>query len=175
MVPVDVRVIDRTGKPVTDLTQKDFIVLENGVRQQIRHFSTESLVAEAPAPGGKPAIRTATSDVSVPIGEQTARIFLIVMGRGRLQPPAKGVDGMIHFVRERLLPQDLVAVMAWNRSTDFTTDHEQIALVLERFKKQHEKIEADLAHQFSGLAAHLRRHGDAGVGAGLDRLGLRRP
>jgi VWFA-related protein len=153
LVPVDVRVIDRQGKPVTDLTQKDFVILENNVRQQIRHFSTESLVAEAPEPGAKPAIRTATSDVSVPIGQQTARIFLIVMGRGRLQPPAKGVDGMIHFVRERLLPQDLVAVMAWNRSTDFTTDHEQIAQVLERFKKQHEKIESLLAQQFSGLAA----------------------
>lgn len=153
LVPVDVRVIDRTGKPVTDLTQKDFVILENGVRQQIRHFSTQALLPEETVPGTKPAIRTATSDVSVPIGSQTARIFLIVLGRGRLQPPAKGVDGMIHFVRERLLPQDLVAVMAWNRSTDFTTDHEQVATVLERFKKQHEKIEADLAHQFSGLAA----------------------
>jgi len=153
MVPVDVRVVDRTGKPVTDLTQRDFVILENGVRQQIRHFSTQSLVAETPEPGAKPAIRTATSDVSVPIGQQTARIFLIVLGRGRLQPPAKGVDGMIHFVRERLLPQDLVAVMAWNRSTDFTTDHEQIAQVLERFKKQHEKVESLLAQQFSGLAA----------------------
>src|SRR5262249_43057132 len=115
--------------------------------------STQSLVSETPRPGAKPVIRTPTSGVSVPLGEQTARIFLIIMGRGRLQPPANGVDGMMHFVRERLLPQDLVAVMAWNRSTDFTTDHEQVAQVLERFKNQHEKIEAALAQQFSGLAA----------------------
>ena len=78
---------------------------------------------------------------------------MIVLGRGRLQPPAKGVDGMLHFVRERLLPQDQVAVLAWNRATDFTTDHSQVADMLERFKKRHEAIEAALAMHFSGLAA----------------------
>jgi VWFA-related protein len=70
-----------------------------------------------------------------------------------LQPPSKGVDGALKFVRERLLPQDQVAVLAYNRATDFTTDHEKIAQVLERFKRNHVRIEALLRQQFSGLAA----------------------
>jgi VWFA-related protein len=177
LVPVDVRVTDRTGRPVTDLTQADFTVLENNVRQQIRHFSTLMLSPDLTVEP-RPIVRTAAGE---PLGAQTARIFLIVLGRGRLQPPAKGVDGMIHFVRERLLPQDRVAVLAWNRATDFTTDHEAIALMLERFRRSHERIEADLAMAFSGLAAiygsneipkHLQTSIDEIFG-GADRAPLR--
>ena len=150
LVPVDVRVTDRNGRPVTDLTQADFTVLENNVRQQIRHFSTLVLSPDLTV-DRRPIVRE--PGVAEPLGSQNARIFLIVLGRGRLQPPTKGVDGMIHFVRERLLPQDRVAVLAWNRATDFTTDHEAIATMLERFRRSHERIEADLAMAFSGLAA----------------------
>ena len=149
-MPVDVRVVDRAGTPVTDLTERDFVVLENGVRQPLSHFSTQTLAAEAT---GLPARLWRHTDPAPPIGTQTNRIFLIVLGRGRLQPPARGVDGMIHLVRERLLPQDVVGVMAWNRATDFTTDHAKVVEVLERFKKEHEKIESLLAQHFSGLGA----------------------
>jgi len=149
MVPVDVRVLDREGKPVTDLKQSDFTVLEDNAPQDIRHFSARGLVP-APVPAEtKPAVRTRGSS---PLGEQSARIFLIVLGRGRLQYPSKGVDAMIHFVRNRLLPQDQVAVLAFNRATDFTTDRARILDVLERFKRRHEDIEAMFKHQMGGLA-----------------------
>jgi VWFA-related protein len=46
-----------------------------------------------------------------------------------------------------------VAVFAWNRATDFTTDHEKLAQVLERFDRAHEDIEGLLAFHFSSLAA----------------------
>ncbi|HYN09573.1 MAG TPA: VWA domain-containing protein [Vicinamibacterales bacterium] len=151
LVPVDVRVTDRQGKPVADLSQNDFVILENGVRQQIKHFSVHALTPEPPADGVGP--RLPRGGVPAPLGRQNARIFLIVLGRGRLQPPARGVDGMLHFVRERLLPQDQVAVLAWNRATDFTVNHDQVADMLERFKKRHEAIESALAMHFSGLAA----------------------
>ena len=155
LVPVDVRVVDREGKPVTDLTASDFTVTEEGVRQQIRHFSTHAFTTEAaivgsgPAGPGTPAATLAADGLAT----QNRRVFLIVLGRGRLQPPAKGVDGMIHFVREKLLPQDQVAVLAWNRATEFTTDHATILALLERFKHAHEDIENKLKMRFSGLAA----------------------
>ena len=150
LVPIDVRVLDKEGKPVTDLTAADFTVLEDRRVQQVEHFWTQGLVraiANDPLPAlqRQPEART--------VGPQARRIFLIVLGRGRLQPPAKGVDGVLHLVRERLLPQDYVAVAAWNRATDFTTDHAKIAAVLERFKKLHEGIESRLRQQFSGLGA----------------------
>jgi len=138
LVPVDVRVLDKSGKPITDLEQSDFTVLEDGKPQQIRAFSSTTLT---PNDDVQPLQRTAWTNEPTP---QHRRVFLIVLGRGRLQPPSKGVDAAIHFVRNRLLPQDRVGVFAYNRATDFTRDHGYIASVLERFQRRHEAIEADL-------------------------------
>ncbi|MFO7693585.1 MAG: VWA domain-containing protein [Vicinamibacterales bacterium] len=149
IVPVDVRVLDRDGMPVTDLEQSDFVLMEDGSPQDIRHFSARRLVPMPVPAETTPAVRTRGSS---PMQEQSARIFLIVLGRGRLQYPSKGVDAMIHFVRNRLLPQDQVAVMAFNRATDFTTDRARILEVLERFRRRHEDIEAGFKHQTGGLA-----------------------
>src|SRR5436853_559153 len=76
LVPVDVRVLDRTGKPITDLTQADFTIFENGVRQDIRHFSTQSYTPETPAAGSAPTPRRAVTDDIAP---QNRRVFLIVL------------------------------------------------------------------------------------------------
>jgi VWFA-related protein len=149
-VPIDVRVLDSQGKPVTDLKQEDFIVLEDGVRQKITQFVPQALTSAAPSPETKLALR---NPAAAKVSSQNHRTFLLVLGRGRLQPPAKGVDGALKFVRERLLPQDLVAVLAWNRATDFTTDHAKVAQLLEQFKRKHESIESKLKHHFSGLQA----------------------
>src|SRR5687767_14526951 len=46
LVPVDVRVVDRDGKSITDLTQEEFSVLENGIVQPIKHFTLQSLAGE---------------------------------------------------------------------------------------------------------------------------------
>ncbi len=150
LVPVDIRVIDRQGKPVTDLTEADFTVVEDGRRQSISFFSSHSLVAAEPAPGALPLLRDPRATALAP---QNHRVFLLLLGRGRLQPPAKGVDAMLDFVEERLLPQDHVAILAWNRATDFTTNHAEIVAVLERFKKDHERVEASMKQHFSGLTA----------------------
>jgi VWFA-related protein len=127
VVPVDVRVLDREGKPVTDLEQRDFTVLEDGAPQEIRHFSARGLAPEPVPPEAKPAVRTSSSS---PTQKQSSRIFLIMLGRGRLQYPSKGVDALIHFVRNRLLPQDQVAVMAFNRASEFTTNRSATLQVL---------------------------------------------
>jgi VWFA-related protein len=79
-------------------------------------------------------------------------VFLVVFGRGRLQAPARGVDAVLRFLRERVLPQDVVAVLAYDRATDFTTDHARIARVVERFRGGHERIEQELREHLRGLA-----------------------
>ena len=150
LVPVDVRVLDRNGQPVTDLKESEFIVLENNVRQQVRHFSTTMFQPDKAPAAGQPLLRT---NETPQIGTQNRRVFLIVLGRGRLQPPAKGVDAALELIKKHLLPQDYVGVMAWNRATDLTTDHAKVEDVVERFKKNHEKVEALLRQHFSGLAA----------------------
>ncbi|MBE3034282.1 MAG: VWA domain-containing protein, partial [Actinobacteria bacterium] len=130
LVPVDVRVVDGSGKPVTDLKQEEFTIVEDGTRQEIRHFALQTFTPAEPVPGAALALRRD----AVSFEPQTNRIFLIVLGRGKLQEPSKAVDALLRFVRERLLPQDQVAVFAYNRATTFTTDHQMVARLLERFK-----------------------------------------
>ena len=151
VVPVDVRVLDRNGKPVTDLKREDFTILEDGVPQSILHFSFHQLT---PMPAGDPDVPL---DFRKPLGEtvtpQNRRIFLLVLGGGRQVGPVKGVEAAMKFVKERLLPQDQVAILAYNRATDFTADHTKVLQTLERYWDKHESIEAKMRHHFSGLQA----------------------
>jgi VWFA-related protein len=155
LVPVDVRVIDAQGRPVVDLKQEDFTIFEQGIRQDIRHFSLQVLTPEPPPPAGAPTVHKAAvpTDAAPGLAAQHSRTFLLVLGRGRLQYPSKALDALLQFVRVQLLPQDRVAVMAYDRATDFTTDHDQIGQLLERLRASHEAIEAAIAQQFRGLAA----------------------
>lgn len=148
LVPLDVRVLDRDGKPITDLKQSEFVVTEDGKPQTVAHFSMTSLVA-TPA-SDVPGLLRATA-VTESLKPPTRRVFLLVLGRGRLQGPSKGVEAMLQFVREQVLPQDQVAVLAWNRATDFTTNHAGLADLIEQFKAHHEEIDSRLAVWFSSL------------------------
>lgn len=151
VVPVDIRVVDRNGRPITDLKQEDFTITEDGVPQKIVHFSFQALTPMTGAAADAPL------DFRKPLGEtlspQNKRIFLVVLGSGRQVGPVKAVEAAMKFVKERLLPQDQVALLAYNRSTDFTADHKKVIETLQRYKDKHEWIEARLLHRFSGLAA----------------------
>ncbi|MBE3064700.1 MAG: VWA domain-containing protein [Spirochaetes bacterium] len=149
LVPVNVRVIDRAGKPVTDLKQTDFTLVEDGVPQQIRHFALETLATDSPQPGAKPVVRQAIS-----LLPQRHRIFVFALGLGRLEEPLKAITALLQFVRTRLLPQDQVAVFAYDRALPFTTDHQKVAETLERFKRFHEDIDFEIGQQLgpTGMA-----------------------
>jgi VWFA-related protein len=155
LVPVNVRVTDMKDQPVFDLTKDDFVILENGMRQEIRHFSVEKLTAQAPPPDQKALLRSISPLELIP---NTRRTFLILLGRGRIQRPFKSIDKIINFAKSDLLPQDQVAVFAYNRATDFSTDHARVIDVLERYKKYSDKIDAGLDLRMSGLAAIYGSH-----------------
>ena len=169
VVPVDVRVVDRDGKPIGGLTAADFTITEDGVPQKVAHFSFHELEAQADV------VPSATLDFRKPLGETVAppskRIFLIVLGRGRQVGPVRGVEAATKFIKESLLPQDQVALLAYNRSTDFTTDHKRLVETLERYRKNHESIEARLRQHFSGLAAvHASPDIPKGIQVDIDKI-----
>lgn len=153
MVPIDVRVLDGNGDPITDLKAEDFTILENGKRQQIRHFSTMALTAETRDPGTTPAFEQVLGPRTGGLTSQNRRVFLILIGRGRIIGPVKEIEALVDFVRTRLLPQDLVAVQAYNRATPFTSDHASVAQLLEQVRERNGLIERDLENWFGGLRA----------------------
>ena len=133
VVPLDVRVVDRQGRPVTDLTREDFIVSEDNVRQEITHFERQALTPGRPGPA--PA-RSSTAPFSVDL--QGRRVFYIELGRLWLGNPQFGlIEALTTFLRERLLPQDYAVVASFGRITDLTTDHEALAQVIERIAALH--------------------------------------
>jgi VWFA-related protein len=150
MVPLDVRVLDREGKPVTDLKQEDFTITENRVPQQIKHFFVNAMTADPASAAAAPALLKAPGPDLAP---QNRRLFLLLLGRGRLTGPSNELQAVEGFVKSKLLPQDQIAVQAYNRATDFTTNHARVVDVVKRFKERHTKIEAMLNQYFSGLRA----------------------
>ena len=170
LVPLDVRVLDRNGRPILGLTAADFTILENNTPQKIGHFSAIALATTAAVDGATTVRRTLPPE-NAPLAPQTRRLFLIALGRGFLQHPSRGLDGAMNFVRERLLPQDQVAVMAYNRATDFTTNRDQLVQVLDRFKLRHEAIEAKLRQHFGSWSAIYRGTGiPAEIQADIDAI-----
>ena len=157
LVPLDVRVLDRDGRPVTDLGRDDFTILENDEPQAIALFSASGLVPEPPPPSQAPNRSGLRQPPAAELSPQRGRTFLLIVGRGRIQEPFDGIGALMAFVRERLLPQDRVAVMAYNRITDFTTDHAQIAAVLKRLAEQHERIDALLQQWESGFGPRFAK------------------
>lgn len=149
LVPVTVHVVDKSGKPITDLKQSDFTITENGSPQQIRFFSSQDITPGAPPPDARLPIRT-----KVVLTPQNHRIFLIALGRGRLEDPSKTLTGLAAFVR-KLVPQDLVALFAHDRAISFTADHEKIAQAIERCRKAHADADLDVDSHLgpTGMAA----------------------
>jgi VWFA-related protein len=135
-VPIDVRVIDKDGKPIVDLRQEDFTVLEDGVPQAIAHFAAGMLVAKAPRAGLRARPETPAFTTASATAPQDYRVFLIVLGPRGLGDTTRHpetLDALLDFVRHKLLPQDQVALLAGNRASDFTSDHEKAAALLEAF------------------------------------------
>jgi VWFA-related protein len=157
LVPVDVRVVDGQGKPVTDLKQTDFTILEDNQPQTVSHFSYQTFRADASAGSTKLSPR---QSVATDLAAPTRRVFLIMFGRGHLQKPSNGIDAMVSLVHSSLLPQDLVAVYYLDRATDFTTDHAAIEALIERFKIGYESIESQLVSLVSQPGSV---YGSAGV------------
>jgi len=144
VVPLTVSVFDRNGLPVTDLKPSDFTIIENDKPREILNFFTQAFTPQPPpavAAAAPPALNRAQPNVVTP---DTRRVFLIALDFGRIQYPTKALDGAIGFVRDKLLPQDYVAVLGFHRATDFTTDHEKIVAILERYRKGHEEIVHDI-------------------------------
>jgi len=140
LVLVDVRVTLK-GKPVTDLTEKDFRVYEDGVPQTITSFSLEDIekLAQASATNGPPpTIDLDNLPPNVPPARilQDHRLTLLFFDVSSMQPDdlMRALKAATSFVRQRLTPADLVAVVTYTSNLrvvqNFTNDRDALSKAL---------------------------------------------
>src|SRR5208337_1685566 len=168
VVLVDVRVTAK-GKPVTDLEAKDFRVFEDGVPQTITSFSLENVekLAQASTANGPPPtidLDKLPPNVSPARVLQDHRLTLLFFDVSSMQPDdlMRALKAATTFVKQRLTPADLVAVVTYTSSLrvvqNFTNDRAALSKTLNGIL---------LGEESSNLAAN----GTVGEAGTTDALG----
>jgi VWFA-related protein len=140
LVLVDVRVTAK-GKPVTDLTERDFRVFEDGVPQTITSFNLENIekLAQASAASGPPPtinLDKLPPNVSAATVLQDHRLTLLFFDVSSMQPDdlMRALKAATAFVQKRLTAADLVAVVTYTSSLrvaqNFTNDRDALSKAL---------------------------------------------
>lgn len=112
-VRVDVIVSDSDGRPVTDLTQADFEVLEDGQPQKVETFKLVE-ISGIPQPGDEPPREIRSEyDEEVEASRDDVRLFVIFFDDYHVRRgTAMSVrDPLLNFVNNQIGPADLVGLM----------------------------------------------------------------
>ncbi|MGB8507943.1 MAG: VWA domain-containing protein [Pyrinomonadaceae bacterium] len=142
-VDVDLIVLDalvlqkETGRVVGDLKKEDFILEEDGAKQEIAHFSQDTL----------------------PLS-----VILLIDRGGCLDPFGSEVHRAALDAVSRLKPTDEVAVMGYHESVDliqgFTRERDMIAQALDRVPGHDEEADHCLNRAFYNAAQYMIRAGN---------------
>src|SRR6266550_2828110 len=133
LVTVDALVLQKkTARVVGDLKETDFVILEDGTKQQITHFSQDSL----------------------PLS-----VVLLIDRGGCLDPFGTEVRRAAKEALARLKETDEVAVMTYHDNVEllqgFTRDRSQIESALERIPKNHTWADHCLNKAFAKAADYM--------------------
>ena len=111
LVNLNVKAMDKAGQPLTDLKMEDFVVSEDGVKQDLSHF--------------KP--------VNAPVN-----VIMLLDLSGSTKPKRKAMAAAARKFIDTLPAQDKIAFVAFTRRyralSDFTTDKESLKKVVEQIK-----------------------------------------
>ncbi|MEW5983595.1 MAG: VWA domain-containing protein [Acidobacteriota bacterium] len=138
-VRVDVIVTDKDGNPVTDLTEADFEIVEDGASQAIELFKLVSADGN-PKPGGEAvkAIRSRYDEESE-AARDDVRLFVIFLDdyHVRLGSSMRVRGPLSQWVANQLGPLDMVAVMYPLTSVadlGFTRDRQAVVSAIRKFE-----------------------------------------
>jgi VWFA-related protein len=133
LVRVDVTVLDRRGRPLTELTREDFVVEEDGAAQTITSFKLVETTGE-PAPGDETSLPIRSRSHARQEAERDdVRVFLLFWDEyhiDRMASALRSREALTHFVLTAFGPTDLVALMEPMTPLDaieFTRDRRQLA------------------------------------------------
>jgi VWFA-related protein len=138
-VRVDVIVHDGKGQPITDLTQDDFEIVEDGRPQAIEQFRLIRIDGN-PRPGDPPPRELRNRiDEEIELSRDDVRVFVIFFDdyHVRLGNSLAVKEPLIRFVQTQLRPNDIVGLMYPLTPVDgisFTRNMGSIVSAIEKFE-----------------------------------------
>ncbi|MBM3818388.1 MAG: VWA domain-containing protein [Acidimicrobiia bacterium] len=138
-VRVDVIVSDGKGQPVTDLTQADVEITEDGQPQTIEQFRLIRIDGN-PRPGDPPPRQIRNpDDEQIELSREDSRLFVFFFDdyHVRLGNSIYVREPLSRFVREQLRPNDIVGIMyplTPVNDVSFTRNHAQVESAIQRFE-----------------------------------------
>ncbi len=146
LVVETVNVKDKSGKPITGLTAKDFKVTEDGVEQTIKLFEfqqvPETIEPEPPATAAPRALRRLpqtqiSAELPGDTRYQNKRLLVLYFDMTAMPPPdqLRAVAAAEKFIRTQMTTADLMALMRFEGGavrvmSDFTADRERLNNIL---------------------------------------------
>lgn len=109
VVRIDVRAVDATGKPVSDLRPEEVEIIDNGAKQPIVLFQH---IAASGRTHSESVLRTVASEISTNQGAPRGQLYVLVFDQGHI---TSGAEQRVRqaaeaFLRKRFRPDDRVAV-----------------------------------------------------------------
>jgi VWFA-related protein len=137
-VRVDVIASDRDGKPVTDLKQADFEVLEDGKTQAIETFRFISVTGPS-QPGEVPKAIRSDYDEESEAAREDVRLFTIFLDDYHVRRGSAMVvrKALVDFMQKDVGPSDMVGVMYPLQPVSalrMTRDHDSVISILNKFE-----------------------------------------
>ena len=137
MVLIDVRVTDRSGKPVKGLTPEQFTLLEDGRPQKISSLDYHDVDAmESTSLANQPTLVVPLGAVQPPPEMvrkiRDRRLIVLFFDQTALQPDEllRSKEGAERFLSEQMSPADLVALAVFGNqlkiAVPFTNDRERL-------------------------------------------------
>lgn len=156
LIEIDAVVQDKYGRPVTDLTKDDFVVLDKGVEQKIAVFAFEPGKPSAPAATLEPLLPdTVTNATERRMARQSnPTVILIDAINTDVKKQVEFRPAVVKFFQQ-LHPEDRVAVYVLTSTLkvvhDFTNDTASLLAALEKYQPQstpHHFDSHDVNHAF---------------------------
>ena len=164
-VLVDVVVTDKHGRMVSGLKSEDFILYENGIRQEISSFrlvrpSTPGIEQEKTSAKGTGTDQRVLSqtDARPPIQSPPLNVMMILLDYATTEFANQNLvrDAAIKYVEEKLRPTDYLAVFALGSSlhflADFTNDKQKLIAALKTSDIRGSAYAAEVASMTSTIA-----------------------
>lgn len=137
LVEVNVIAVDRAGKPVGDLTEDDFEILDDGKPQEIRYFASEIKTLPSAPPVPLPEHFFSNKTVGKVATAPGFSVVLFDLLNTELADQAGAKQQLISLLH-KIQPGERIGVYVLGRQVsvlhDFTDDPGQLATVLARFE-----------------------------------------